>query len=122
MMGNVRTAFSLIIDHRIIDHIRKCTIEEAKRVLGIEWSLPEAKLYAFIAILYARGAYEAKNLNVSFLWNKTWGIKFKKKTMSRNCFTELLRFIRFDKKSQRSQRLKTDKFALMSEVWNIRER
>uniref|UniRef100_A0A1A9VDL9 DDE_Tnp_1_7 domain-containing protein n=1 Tax=Glossina austeni TaxID=7395 RepID=A0A1A9VDL9_GLOAU len=28
-------------------------------------------------------------------------------------------FIRFDKRSQRSQRLKTDKFAMVSTVWNI---
>lgn len=38
--------------------------------------------------------------------------------MSRNYFTEILRFIRFDNKSKRSQRLQTDKFALISTVWN----
>ena len=37
--GKVKTAFSLIIDHRIMKHIRTCTIEEANRVLGTEWSL-----------------------------------------------------------------------------------
>ena len=38
--------------------------------------------------------------------------------MSRNKFAEILRLIRFDKKNERSQRLQTDKFALVSEVWN----
>ena len=38
--------------------------------------------------------------------------------MSRNKVTEILRLIRFDKKDKRSQRLQTDKFALVSEVWN----
>ncbi len=37
--------------------------------------------------------------------------------MSRNRFKEILRFIRFDMKSSRSQRLQTDKLALASEVW-----
>ena len=37
--------------------------------------------------------------------------------MSRDKFTKILRFIRFDKKDQRSKRLQTDKFALISEVW-----
>ncbi|CAH2093562.1 unnamed protein product [Euphydryas editha] len=37
--------------------------------------------------------------------------------MSRSDFCEIMRFIRFDKKNQRSQRLQTDKFALISEVW-----
>ncbi|XP_026468186.1 uncharacterized protein LOC113372040 [Ctenocephalides felis] len=68
MEGKVITAFSLTIDHRIMNHIRTCTIEEAKRVLGSDWSLFKKKL-EFIAILYARAAYGAINLNISFLWN-----------------------------------------------------
>jgi len=59
MKGKMKTAFSLIIDHHIMKHKRICTIEEANRVLETEWSLSRAKLDAFVAILYARGAYEA---------------------------------------------------------------
>ena len=40
------------------------------------------------------------------------------KTISRNSFSEMLRFFRFDTKSHRSQRLKADRFALFSVVWN----
>ncbi|KAK2578421.1 hypothetical protein KPH14_000968 [Odynerus spinipes] len=76
MKGIVSTAFLLIIDHRIMNHIRSCTIEEVKRVLGSDWSLSQEKLHAFIAILYARAAYGANNLNISFLWNNIWGPKF----------------------------------------------
>ncbi|XP_068213829.1 uncharacterized protein [Palaemon carinicauda] len=38
--------------------------------------------------------------------------------MSRNIFCEILRFLRFDYKSTRSKRLKTDKFVLFSTEWN----
>ena len=38
--------------------------------------------------------------------------------MSRNEFVETLKFIRFDKKDNRSHRLKNDKFALISTVWD----
>ena len=38
--------------------------------------------------------------------------------MSRNIYKELLRFIRFDIRSTRSERLATDKFALFSTIWN----
>ena len=38
--------------------------------------------------------------------------------MSGDRFKEIFRFLRFDKKSTRSQRLLTDKFALFSTVWN----
>ena len=38
--------------------------------------------------------------------------------MARNRFREILRFLRFDVYSTRSVRLQTDKFALISDVWN----
>ena len=72
MKGKVRSAFSLILDYRIMNHIKMCTESEACQVLGSEWSLTSAKLDAFIAILYARGAYATKNVTVSYLWNKKW--------------------------------------------------
>ena len=70
MKGQVKTTFYLIIDHRIEDHIIKYTKEEAFRVLGTKWELDTTKLDAFIALLYARGAYQTRNLDVSYLWNK----------------------------------------------------
>ena len=89
---------------------------EAFRVLGEKWNLSQEKFYAFLAILYARGAYEAKNLKLSYLWSKKWGPAFFSKTMSRKEFTDILRFIRFDKRNERRVRLQTDKFALISNV------
>jgi len=47
---------------------------EAQRVLGKD--LPRDKLETFIGILYVRGAYEQKNVNASFLWNKKWNTSF----------------------------------------------
>ncbi|CAB3250226.1 unnamed protein product [Arctia plantaginis] len=72
----------LIIDHRIMNHIRTCTIEEANRVLGCDWSFSQEKLAAFIAILYARAAYGANNLKLSFLWNNIWGPEFFSETIT----------------------------------------
>ncbi|CAK9833051.1 PiggyBac transposable element-derived protein 4 [Anthophora retusa] len=91
MKGKVMTAFSLIIDKNIIEHIRKCTKTEAFRVLGSKWDLSTAKLHAFIALLYARGAYEAKNIDIALMWNKKWGPAFFSNIMSRNNFTEIMR-------------------------------
>ncbi|KAK9727948.1 Alcohol dehydrogenase transcription factor Myb/SANT-like [Popillia japonica] len=150
MKGKVRSAFSLILDQEIMNHIKMCTESEARRVLGSEWSITleeldafiailyahyegqksEARrvlgsewsitleeLDAFIAILYALGAYETRNLNVSYLWNKKWGPVFFSRTMNRNRFTEIMRFIRFDRRSERS--LQTDKFALISKCATV---
>ena len=84
MKGQVKTAFYLIIDHRIRDHIVKCTEEEAFRELGTKRELDATKPDAFIALLYACGAYQAKNVDISYLWNKICRVAFFSKTMSRN--------------------------------------
>lgn len=118
MNGNLSSAFLLLIDNHILEHIRICTELEASRVLGKNWTITQEKLKAFLAILYARGAYEGNNLRLQYLWNNKWGPSFFSNTMSRRDFTEILRYIRFDKKNQRSQRLQTDKFALVSAVWD----
>lgn len=117
MSGKASSAFFVIIDHTIIENIKKYTEAKALRVLGTAWELPIKKLYAFIGVLYARGAYQAKNLSISHLWNSKWGPPFFSNAMSRNAFSEILRFLRFDDRSQRIQRLGVDKFALISDVW-----
>lgn len=117
MVGCMLSAFDLIIDKHIMQHIKDCTETEARRVLKTDWTITIAELRSFIGVLYARGAYEARSLKASYLWSKKWGPPFFRNTMSRDKFTEILRFIRFDKKNQRSERLQTDKFALISEVW-----
>ncbi|KAL6421589.1 hypothetical protein ACFW04_014318 [Cataglyphis niger] len=117
MADNLVSAFSLIIDNYIIKHIQKCTEEEGSRILGYDWTTSLPEIRAFIGILYARGAYEAKNLKLSYLWSAKWGPKFFR-TMPRDTFKQILRFIRFDKRTERSRRLQTNKFVLVSEIWD----
>lgn len=38
--------------------------------------------------------------------------------MAREKFKQILRFIRFDKRTERSRHLQTNKFALVSEIWD----
>ncbi|XP_059563328.1 piggyBac transposable element-derived protein 4-like [Myotis daubentonii] len=118
MADNLISAFSLIIDNYIIKHIKKCTEEEGRRILRNDWTTTLPEIRAFIGILYARGAYEAKNLKLSYLWSAKWGPEFFRKTMTREKFKQILRFIRFDKRTERSRHLQTNKFALVLEIWD----
>ena len=112
------SALNLFIDSYIIDHIVKCTEIEARLKLNCQdWKTSREEIYQLIAIMYARGLL-AKGHPVDQIWSKTWGIKFFSDTMSRNRYKQLLRFIRFDIRSTRSERLATDKFALFSTIWN----
>lgn len=116
---SVATAFHLLMDEGMIRHIQNCTQNEARhRLQDNSWTVSMDEIYAFVAILYARGTYGASKLDLKKLWDKTWGPSFFKDTMTRDRFREIMRFLRFDVKSTRSQRLEYDKFALVSAVWN----
>ena len=67
--------------------------------------------------MYARGATGKSALPLHDLWTENWGTPLCKSTMSKHRFCEILRFLRFDAKSNRSRSLQTDKFSLFSEVW-----
>lgn len=109
---------NLFIDSYIIDHIVKCTEIEARLKLNTQdWKTSKQEIYQLIGIMYARGLL-AKGQPVDQIWSRKWGINFFSSTMSRNRYKELLRFIRFDIRSTRSERLASDKFALFSTVWN----
>ena len=109
----VESAFKLLVDETMLRHIVRSTEAEARHQLGDEsWTMSCDELDAFIAILYARGAYASNGLCIKDLWNKIWGPPFFTQTISRNRFYEIMRFLRFDIKSTRSLRLATDQFAL----------
>ena len=111
---NVFTSFSLFIDRYIVEHIVKCTENEAQSKLQDEsWKTSKEEIYKLFGIMLARGLL-AKGQPVDQIWSKEWGINYFSRTMSRNRYKELLKYIRFDIRSTRSERLRTDKFALVS--------
>ena len=67
--------------------------------------------------MYARGVL-AKGQPVDMVWSKRWGAPIIAELMSRNRYKELLKYLQFDVRTSRSERVKTDKFALFSTVWN----
>ncbi len=98
------SAWRLIINEPMLKLIKKCSDTETNGQLQHNrWSVTFEELDAFIEFLYACGALVAKNLPIYSLWSNTWGITFFRDTMSRNRFRYILRFIRFDMKSSRSQ-------------------
>ena len=112
------SAWRLLVDDFILQQIAKCKITEAHRQLQDEtFALTFEELEAFIAVMYAQEAIGKSALPLHDLWTGNLGVTLSKSAMSRNRFCEILRFLRFDVKSNRSHRLQIDKFALFSEVW-----
>lgn len=117
-VSGVSSAFLLFIDKFIVDHIVNCTEKEAQSKENDEsWKTSREEIYKLFGVMLGRGIL-AKGQPVEFIWSEEWGNNYFKNTMSRNRYKELLRYIRFDTRSSRSERLQTDKFALISTIWN----
>ncbi|XP_018534114.1 uncharacterized protein LOC108884606 isoform X1 [Lates calcarifer] len=114
------SAFMCLCDGVMLQHIRECTIAKARRA-GEEranWDVSLAELKAFIALLYVRGAYCGKNIDVESFWSEQWSIMFFTTTMSKNRFQEIMRHLCFDQKMTRCCQSTSDKFAHLREVWD----
>ncbi|KAJ4929972.1 hypothetical protein JOQ06_018988 [Pogonophryne albipinna] len=109
------TAFMCLCDNVMLEEIRDCTIAEARRDRAT-WDVSIMELKAFIALLYVRGAYCGKNIEMESFWSEQWGNAFFNATLSRNRFREIMRYLRFDKKETRRCRLTTDKFTHVRKV------
>ncbi|KAJ8876547.1 hypothetical protein PR048_020992 [Dryococelus australis] len=115
----VASSWRLLINEPMLKHTKLCTESEARKQLEDNtWHISLMEIDSFIALLYAHGFNCAKGLEVDSLWSTKWGPQFFRDPMSRDRFREIMKFIRFDLKDQRSARLVKYKFALVSEVWD----
>ncbi|XP_068224010.1 piggyBac transposable element-derived protein 4-like [Palaemon carinicauda] len=100
------------------DEDEKCTEAQGRRVFkNHNCKVSREEILAVIGIIYARGIL-GKNQSIDHLLSRKWGSAFFRDTMPRHQFKELMRFLRFDIVTVRSERLRTDKFAYISEVWD----
>jgi hypothetical protein len=113
------SAFQCLFDDFILRLIAECTTKEAHRQRKhTDWSITKCEMGAFIGLMLIRGAMCSTRISVPDLWSSQWGIGIFKKTMPRDRFKEILRYTRFDDKQTRSERLKNDKFGMVSTIWN----
>lgn len=86
----------------MLKHIKQCTKEEAHRKFrNNEWSMSLYALVVFIALLYVKRTYEAKNIEIENLWNNLFRIRVYFEMMSQNRFHEIMKYIRFYMKANR---------------------
>ena len=74
-------------------------------------------LEKFIGLVICHGVISGRNWPVLSLWDKSWGCPIFSKTMPRDDFTKILKFLLFDLKTEQSNRLTTDKFCMASQLW-----
>ncbi|KAF2894919.1 hypothetical protein ILUMI_11255 [Ignelater luminosus] len=101
--GSVSSSWRMFIDDSMLRHIKKCTETEVRRHGAENSSLSLEELDAFIALLYARGAYSATNLKLHHMWSNVWGPPVFSQTMGRNRFKEIVRYLSFDMKNRNDE-------------------
>jgi len=117
--GSPKSALKLFFNESMMRLIKKYTEIEARRVLGDDsWTVSLEELDAFVGILYVRGAFRYSSLPFALMWHRKWGIPFVRDTMARDRACEILKYLRFDQRSTRRERVGADKFCLVSELWN----
>lgn len=79
-----------------------------------------SEIFALLGLLYLAGVNKSGRLNTKQLWSTNGtGIELFRLTMSMNRFKFLLKYIRFDDKDTRAERLKTDKLSPIRELFEI---
>ena len=113
------SAFRVLFDEAMLRNIQKCTNAEAQRCTNDKnWSVTLDELDKFLGLIIARGIIGGRNMPLKSMWDKTWGCPLFSKTMARDRFLEIMKFLRFDMKNERRRNLLNDKFALASQLWN----
>lgn len=110
------SSWRLFINYKILNIINEIHRSKSKIKLNYEnWSISFDEMDAFIAVLYIWEALAAKGIFLTNLWLKTWGHNFLPSTINQNRYLEIIRYMSFDLKFLRSERLKHIRFALISD-------
>ena len=115
--GSPYSAFHLFLDVHMLRCIQKHTINHGKKD-NDNFDLHVDELESFIGLQIARGVLVGKNTPVKQIWSKEWEQLIFRNTMSRDRYQKIMKHLRFDNFFSRRQRRETDKFCLISEVWN----
>ncbi|XP_076841405.1 uncharacterized protein LOC143485760 [Brachyhypopomus gauderio] len=108
-------SFLCLIDIEMLRTITHCTVHEAHRA-DQSWNLSVSELMAFIAVLFLRAILCPVGA-IADCWSKNYAVPAIKDTMSRDRYKEIMRYLRFDDKDTRAERVKSDRFAAISDIW-----
>ncbi|XP_066516461.1 piggyBac transposable element-derived protein 4-like [Hoplias malabaricus] len=117
---NIRSPLSsllCLIDPEMWENLYKYTEAEIKRS-NAKFTLTDDELKAFFGLIYLRGVTGGKHRKLDEYWSSDLGMPIFRETISRQKFREIMRHMRFDDKNTRATRLMTDKFAMISEIFN----
>ena len=94
--------FRVLFDEAMLRNIRKCTVVEARcNSDKINWDMTLDELDKFIGLIIARETSRQRDLPVESLWESAWVFPMFNNILSRHRFKKIMRFLRFDVKSDK---------------------
>lgn len=118
-LGSPMSAFLAFITDEMLSKICKYTNMEGRKLLNENFSEVSVKeLQQYIGLVLLAGVYRGNKEPINHLWNEISGRIVFSKTMPRNRFTTITRFLRFDDKETRPGRRERDKLAPIREFAN----
>ncbi|XP_047664940.1 uncharacterized protein LOC113656411 [Tachysurus fulvidraco] len=112
---SVLQSFLCPLDVGMLQTIRECVVHQARRTEP-DWNLTIHELMAFISILFVRAIMCPIGAIVD-CWSESFLVPVIKETIPRDRFLSIMQHLRFDDKDRRAERMKTDKFAAISDIW-----
>ena len=100
------SSFRIFFNEPTLKNILKCTTSEAHRVIGNNsWTVTLDELDKLMGLV-ARGAIGGRTLPIKSIGDKSWGCPLFNGTMPRWRFLKIIKFLRFDLKTERRRNLK----------------
>ena len=85
-----------------------------------EWNeVDSTEIKAFNGLCLYAGLHKSNHKAVPLLWSENQGRPMFTATMSRNRFTSILKFLRFDNRATRQERQAYDKLAQFRDLWSL---
>ena len=117
--GSPLSLFCIFFNEPTLRNILKCTISEAHRATGNNsWIVTLDELDKLIVRIVARGVIGGRTLPIKSIWDKSWGCPLFNATMPRLRFLKIIKFLRFDLKTEWRRNLEEEKFCLAYLLWN----
>uniref|UniRef100_A0A8C5HDC0 PiggyBac transposable element-derived protein domain-containing protein n=1 Tax=Gouania willdenowi TaxID=441366 RepID=A0A8C5HDC0_GOUWI len=108
-------SFFCFITLEMLRTIQEWTVQHALQTQHENWFMAIPELMAFIAILLLWGIVRLPSLHDA--WSAKLGPPLINRIMARNRFKDIIQHLRFDDKDTRGERVATDRFAAISDVW-----
>ena len=117
--GSPLSSFRILFNEPMLRNIQKCTISKAHRAIGNNsWTVTLDELDKFMELIVARGVICERTLPIKSIWDKSWGFFLFNAIMPRWRFLRIIKFFRFDLKTEIRRNLEEKKFCLAYLLWN----